>query len=328
MVMSAPTAHVEVAHSNDPVAFILASSCAGLAIAISAHSISKHLRHFNAPRFQLPICRILLMVPIYASIAWMSLVFPRLDFFLGTLRDSYEAYVIYNFFTLLIAYLGGEEFLIDWLELRGHIRHPWPLNRFGRPIALGASFLRKIKQGTLQFVFIKPFTAVLAWGLAIDGLYTEGSYSLSNGFLYVSVINNVSVTVSLYCLIIFYVATKSRLEPFSPLPKFMCVKAVVFFSYWQSCVLQGLVLIGWIQSYAVSAEIQNILISVEMFVAALAHHVSFPSDEYMDHDASFKPVSAVVCVSVLNMCACVCVCFCSCSLCMSHAVYEFVVIVS
>ena len=43
-------------------------------------------------------------------------------------------YVIYMFFTLLTAYLGGEDCLIDYLELKSHMQHPSPLRRCMRPI--------------------------------------------------------------------------------------------------------------------------------------------------------------------------------------------------
>lgn len=67
-------------------------------------------------------------------------------------------------------------------------------------------------------------------------LYQEGSYSYKAGYLYLSIINNVSVWLSLYCLILFYVATEERLKPFDPFYKFLTVKAVLFFSFYQSCL--------------------------------------------------------------------------------------------
>ena len=39
---------------------------------------------------------------------------------------SYEAYVLYIFMQLLIQYLGGENMLVSYLELKRRIKHPWP----------------------------------------------------------------------------------------------------------------------------------------------------------------------------------------------------------
>ena len=41
---------------------------------------------------------------------------------------------------------------------------------------------------------------------------------------------------SLYFLVLFYKATEERLAPFNPFYKFVTVKAILFFSFWQSCM--------------------------------------------------------------------------------------------
>jgi len=87
----------------------------------------------------------------------------------------------------------------------------------------------------LQFVLIKPVTAILAIVLERNGFYHEGRFDLSSGYLYLALINNLSISLSLYCLVLFYMATEERLLPFQPFAKFLCVKAILFFSFWQSC---------------------------------------------------------------------------------------------
>jgi hypothetical protein len=48
------------------------------------------------------------MVPIYAIDSWLSLVFKNSALIFNLLRDCYEAYVIYMFFTYLVTFLQGE----------------------------------------------------------------------------------------------------------------------------------------------------------------------------------------------------------------------------
>ena len=60
-------------------------------------------------------------------------------------------------------------------------------------------------------------------------------------------IDNIAQMWALYCLVIFYQALKYELAPLQPLPKFLCVKAVVFFSFWQGLFLEMLVLTGAIK---------------------------------------------------------------------------------
>lgn len=64
------------------------------------------------------------------------------------------------------------------------------------------------------------------------------------------------------------------------MPKFLCIKAVLFMTFWQSVMIAGLVhfnLIHEIGTYtttSVSRGLQNLLICFEMFLAALAHRCS------------------------------------------------------
>ncbi len=100
---------------------------------------------------------------------------------------------------------------------------------------MNASFFRKIKQGVLQFVLIKPLTAFAAILFEYYGIYNEGEFSFKSGYLYISFINNLSVSISLYSLGLFYLATEEKLKNFDPFSKFLCIKAIIFFSYWQAC---------------------------------------------------------------------------------------------
>ena len=72
-------------------------------------------------------------------------------------------------------------------------------------------FFRHVKQGVLQFVLIKPFTAVLAIVFDKYGIYHDGHFEFKSGYLYLAVINNISISLSLYCLVLFYMATEERL---------------------------------------------------------------------------------------------------------------------
>ncbi len=99
-------------------------------------------------------------------------------------------------------------------------------------------FYRMLKQGVLQFVLIKPMTAITSIILHHYNLYNEGVYTFYTSLL--AVINNISISLSLYCLVLFYLATEEKLRPFGPFYKFLTVKAILFFSFWQGCLFQAL----------------------------------------------------------------------------------------
>lgn len=59
------------------------------------------------------------------------------------------------------------------------------------------------------------------------------SSSVASGYLYVTIIYNISVSLSLYALFLFYFATRELLVPYNPVLKFFMVKSVIFLSFWQ-----------------------------------------------------------------------------------------------
>lgn len=62
---------------------------------------------------------------------------------------------------------------------------------------------------------------------------TSSLHSVASGYLYMTIINNISVSLSLYALFLFYFSTRQLLSPYSPMLKFLMVKSVIFLSFWQ-----------------------------------------------------------------------------------------------
>ena len=69
--------------------------------------------------------------------------------------------------------------------------------------------------------------------LLIDMCIFSYFNSPDSGYLYVTIIYNISVSLALYGLFLFYFATKDLLMPFEPVLKFCTVKSVIFLSFWQ-----------------------------------------------------------------------------------------------
>lgn len=71
---------------------------------------------------------------------------------------------------------------------------------------------------------------------ALEGLVPATAclfHSVTSGYLYVTIIYNISVSLALYALFLFYFATRELLSPYSPVLKFFMVKSVIFLSFWQ-----------------------------------------------------------------------------------------------
>ncbi|KAI5622714.1 transmembrane protein 184A, partial [Silurus asotus] len=266
------------------------------ALLITCHQIYSHLRSYTVPNEQRYIIRILFIVPIYAFDSWLSLLFISNDqyyVYFDSIRDCYEAFVIYNFLSLSFEYLGGESAIMA--EIRGK---PIPSScMYGTCCLSGMSysigFLRFCKQATLQFCVVKPIMAIITIFLQAFGKYHDGDFNVNGGYLYITIIYNISVSLSLYALFLFFSATSDLLRPFEPVLKFLTIKSVIFLSFWQGMVLailercgvipEALVIDGQeVGAGTVAAGWQNFVNCIEMFFAAIALRYAFTYNVYQE----------------------------------------------
>jgi len=149
-------------------------------------------------------------------------------------------------------------------------------------------FLVQCKRGILQYVLLKFVCSIAACLLEILGAYHEGEFDVRYGYFYVCWITNLSQCWALYCLVFFYYATKNELGPIRPVGKFLAVKALVFFTWWQSVGISMLLSMGLITDYGsdwradqVAKGLQNYLICIEMFAFSIVHVFVFPHTDYL-----------------------------------------------
>jgi len=272
---------------SDSVAAIVVAGLFSLAsVIISLNQIIGHLKFYSEPVFQRYIVRIIFMVPLYSIASFFSLVFHNEHIYFDTIRDLYEAWILYNFLALCLAYVGGPGEVV--VKSEGQNLEPsWMCCTCCLPrTPINGQFLRRCKQGVLQFVLVKPFLAILTLVLynSRDGdgerRYEEGDWGASNGYLWIQVLYNICYTLALYALIVFYQGTEHLLAPFKPLLKFVLIKAVVFLTFWQGLVISVMGSSGYLDSPEAAKDLQNFLICLEMVFAAILLLFAFPYQEY------------------------------------------------
>ncbi|KAL3981784.1 Organic solute transporter Ostalpha family protein [Acanthocheilonema viteae] len=267
------------------------------ALLITSYQIYQHLRWYTCPVEQRWIVRILFIVPMYSLDSWLSLLFlsNNVYVYFNAIRDCYEAFVIYSFLSLCYEYLGGESNIMA--EIRGKpIR---PITYYTCTCCLAGKqytieFLRFCKQATLQFCIIKPIMATLTVILMMMGKYEDGNWNGDQGYLYITIVYNVSISLALYGLFLFYTATRDLLSPYQPVLKFLTVKSVIFLSFWQGFLLAVLGSTSAIDPVydaeghevisrgTIAAAWQNLFICLEMFFAAVALKYAFSISAYID----------------------------------------------
>ncbi|MBN3287194.1 T184C protein, partial [Polyodon spathula] len=225
-------------------AWFIAGIFVFMTIPISLWGILQHLVNYTQPELQKPIIRILWMVPIYSLDSWIALKYPNIAIYVDTCRECYEAYVIYNFMIFLQNYLSNQyPSLVLMLEAKEQQRHlpplcccpSWPM---------GEVLLFRCKLGVLQYTVVRPFTTIIALICELCGVYDEGNFSSKNAWTYLVIFNNLSQLFAMYCLVLFYKALREELNPIHPVGKFLCVKMVVFVSFWQAVFIAFLVKVG------------------------------------------------------------------------------------
>ncbi|KAL1987801.1 hypothetical protein VTN96DRAFT_2204 [Rasamsonia emersonii] len=272
-------------------AVVIVSGVASLvATLLSLVSIWLQTKNYRKPLLQRYVVRLLLMVPIYAASSWASIVSLQASLWLDPIRDVYEAFTIYTFFQLLINFLGGERALIIMTHGRPPVQHAWPLNHCLPKVDISDphTFLA-IKRGILQYTWLKPILAIISIIMKATDTFQEGYLGLTSGYLWTGIVYNISVTVSLYSLALFWVCMHEDLKPFRPVPKFLCIKLIIFASYWQGFFLSILQWLGAIPNGVagytpdnLAAAIQDSLICFEMPVFAIAHWYAFSWHDYAD----------------------------------------------
>jgi len=285
----------------------IALAFALLACILCAVQIHHHIYHNHHPDTRKYIIRILLMVIVYCIESWFGLFDPDASLYLDTIRDTYEALVIYSFYQLLIYSLGGYENVQHALVLipMRTFPHMFPFKycckdwSFTQGRIASNSFLRNTTIGVLQYCFVQPLMAIITFILHISHChcYGEGEFSYKVGYPYIAFIRSLSQTWAIYCLVLFYLALKKQplesdgyqlFTTIRPIPKFLCIKGVVFFTYWQSVIIAGLVYLNWIKPTAtwstnsIAVGLQDILICIEMFFAAIAHCYAFKVDDFKE----------------------------------------------
>jgi len=244
--------------------------------------------------------------------AWLALRFKTASIYFDILRECYESYVIYSFAFYLIHMVGrsllaspvvqASEFNFEAsTQACASILASKPQSHHFFPMCwlpnwpMGPQFVRKCKNGVLFYCLAKVLTATATFIMQIVGVYGNGKFSFDTGYIYCTIVNNFTQLWAMYCLVMFYRACKEELQPIRPLPKFLCIKAVVFFSFWQSVGISALAFFGYLnQSIAawvgysrddvgveeLGVGLQDFLICIEMFIAAIAHVYAFSHEDF------------------------------------------------
>lgn len=189
----------------------------------------------------------------------------------------------------MVVYLGGIDECVRQCMAEGSGGPGWPhpfpcccLRRWHFTMTA----LRNITFCVLQFMIIKPCMTLLVLFLDIIGEYGDPRFhDWEDGYIYCTILYNLSVGVAFAALVYFAVATHERLTAHSPMLKFACIKGIVFLSFWQGIAIDFLHASGnlpvvpmYRTEQNTQAGLQDFLVCMEMLFFSVLHKFAFSAD--------------------------------------------------
>jgi len=268
------------------IGWVLAGSMAILTIIISTYTVCQHTRHYHRPAEQRQIIRIILMPPVYAVISFFSYRFFRSFTYYHLVETVYEAFAISAFLFLLVQYIGNAPASQRAILANAPKRSvPFPFccwrYRPSKPY-----FLHAIKWLVLQYCIFRPLITIVGIICEANHVLCATEYSIYFAQVYLEAIDFVVFSLALYGLMIFYTVTKVHLKGQSPLAKFLTIKGIVFFTFYQGFVFSILEKHGIIKGSLywtptnVSEGLQALCTTVEMVAFSIVMIFSFSAKSY------------------------------------------------
>lgn len=292
------------------LALIIAGAATIVAYVTSFYLMWQHALNYTKPREQRHIIRILFMVPIYATSAFLCIWYYWHAVYFQVLSDCYEAFAIASFFALMCHYVAPDlheqkEFFRNMRPIKDWV---WPVNWFARccggdrgpwrtPTS-GLTWFNIVWIGVYHYCFIRVAMTITAVVTQYFERYCESSNSPIFAHIWVIAIECIAVTIAMYCLIQFYVQLRDPLAEHQPFLKVLAIKLVIFLSFWQTIAISlGTSTLHIVSPNAVLAYpdlkvgIPSLMLCVEMAIFAILHLWAFPYAPYVENaKTSYYPV--------------------------------------
>ncbi|KAJ3392113.1 hypothetical protein HDU84_004822 [Entophlyctis sp. JEL0112] len=268
--------------------FLSLTAAVVVASTVTFTSIAHHFMTFTRPAQQLSIIAILAMIPVYQFLSWgaFSLVTGRRADILITIRDAYDAVIVYAFYSLLRAYISSARCSTPAL-LR-------VANRFTLVLDPQSSvFLAATKALVLQFVVLKlAITGVTVYGQAqLDNCSDLINVKYFNAWFAVS--QYVSLPLAIIGLAVLHHPVQSQIAHFKAIQKFVVVKGVILLGFIQDMIMlvlyqRGLISLKsnggiWtltrLEAYAMTMEVLVLSIMMLYYFSYFEYETPVTEDE-------------------------------------------------
>jgi hypothetical protein len=274
-----------------------------------------HVRHtltsYIDIQEQKHIIRILAVIPVYAWTTYFSFVFYSSAIYCELIRECYAAYATVSFFTLMCHYIAPNlheqknyfrsvepknwGWPVNWIqkltggEHKGWLRKPrsgvtW-FNVRKCSIYIPKTVADRLQInyiGIFQYVVLRTIVTIIAVVTQSLGQFCKGNRNPRYASTWTVIIDGLSVLLAMYCIQQVYNQLKEDLAPNKPVLKMICVKLIVFLTYWQTTLISQLNHYGALKEtrFIASADLQIgipcLLTCAETLGFAILHYWTFP----------------------------------------------------
>jgi len=296
-------------YENNIVGWIIGAFFVVIAVPLTIYDIIMHIANYFKPQLQLHCIRILFMVPVYSLNSWFALYFSEQKVYFETLRESYEAYVIYSFFHLMLNYLGEADSSTPTeipnvpteLNMRKESteskssnesnsteikhNHLFPFN-FIFSSMTQKNLISKTSIGVLQYLIIRLIITIGSLIIYVVNpiFYGYEKFGNKNVYSLFMIIICLSQAYAVYCVVLFCKTMQDKLTGIRPLSKFLIIKFIIFLTFWQSVIIPFCNYIDAVQSVLLYSQdtdgIKNLLICIEMAFAGVGHHMYYNYNQF------------------------------------------------
>ncbi|WVQ65290.1 uncharacterized protein L199_003466 [Kwoniella botswanensis] len=264
--MSCPTTNSNITDTDEDVFFspdgihwdahrigwAVAGGCAALTTLITLFNLTMHAIRYQHPPAQRQVMRVLLMPAVYSIVSFFSYRYYREYEYYILAETAYEAVTLSAFLMLLMELVSmgtTDQQIKTALAEKDKKKFPFPFN-FLRFRASKPYFWHALSFSVMQYVILRPLISIIGIICQYYGVLCPEEYSVHYAEVYLDAVDFVSISVALYGLIVFYVLCKDELKGRKPLNKFLAIKLIVFFTFYQSFLFSILQTYGVIKGTA------------------------------------------------------------------------------
>ncbi|WWC88208.1 uncharacterized protein L201_003113 [Kwoniella dendrophila CBS 6074] len=248
--MSCPSTNSNITDANEDVFFspdgihwdahrigwAVSGGCAALTTLITLFSLTMQAINYQHPPAQRQVMRVLLMPAVYSIVSFFSYRYYREYEYYILAETAYEAITLSAFLMLLMELVSmgtTDQQIQTALAEKDKKKFPFPFN-FWRFRASKPYFWHALSFSVMQYVILRPLISIIGIICLYYGVLCPDEYSIHYAEVYLDAVDFVSISIALYGLVVFYVLCKDELKGRKPLNKFLAIKLIVFFTFYQS----------------------------------------------------------------------------------------------